>query len=197
MSNKAFSRLDVADRRAQLLQVGCELFANRPYDEVWIEDVAERAGVSRSLLYHHFHSKRSFLHAIVEHETAAILEATRPDPDLPPVEQLRASLDAYFAYVAGHPHGYRALFRGAPGADSEVRAIVDANLERQEERVLDALGAGESPDERLRLTIHGWLALVVAIALDWIDRPSLTAAEVRDLCVDALTGALAVRGHRF
>lgn len=190
MSNKAFSRMDVDARRAQLLSVGCELFAGRPYDEVWIDHVAERAGVSRSLLYHYFENKRGLLRAIVEHETAAILEATEPDPQLPPVEQLRASLDAYFAYVATHPHGYRALFQGAPATDSEVRALVRANLDRQERRILSAVTTG-APPERLRLAVHGWLALVVAVALDWLDRPQIDAAAARDICLDALRGVLA------
>lgn len=183
--------MDVAARRAQLLSVGCELFASRPYDEVWIDHVAERAGVSRSLLYHYFENKRGLLHAIVEHETAAILEATEPDPQLPPVEQLRASLDAYFAYVATHPHGYRALFQGAPGADSEVRALVRANLERQEQRILSAVTTTGADPEHLRLAVHGWLALVVAVALDWLDRPGVDAATARDICLDALLGVLA------
>lgn len=183
--------MDVAERRAQLLKVGCELFASRPYDEVWIDHVAERAGVSRSLLYHYFQNKRGFLHAIVEHETAAILEATRPDPQLPPAERLRASLDAYFAYVATHPHGYRALFQGAAGTDSQVRALVRANLERQEQRILSAVTTPGTPSERLRLAVHGWLALVVAVALDWLDHPQVDAAAARDICPDALQGILA------
>lgn len=196
MSDKSFSRMGVADRRAQLLQVGCELFASRPYDEVWIDHVAQRAGVSRGLLYHYFRNKRGFLHAIVERETAALLEATRPDEQLQPVERLRASLDAYFAYVATHPHGYRALFQGAPATDSEVRALVHANLDRQERRILDALTQGDAAAERLRIVVHGWLAFVIAVALDWLDRPLLDAREVRELCVDALTCALTAAGWR-
>jgi AcrR family transcriptional regulator len=188
--------MDVTERRAQLLQVGCELFANRPYDEVWIDHVAEKAGVSRGLLYHYFNNKRGFLHAIVERETAAILEATRHDDRLPPVERLRGSLDAYLDYVATHPHGYRALFQGAPATDSEVRALVRANLERQERRILDALTQGGPPAERLRIVVHGWLAFIIAVALDWLDRPVLDAHEVRDLCVDALTCALTPAGWR-
>lgn len=184
--------MDVIDRRAELLQVGCELFANRPYDEVWIDDVAEKAGVSRSLLYHYFKSKRGFLHAIVEHETATLREATQPDLSLTPIERLRASLDSYLTYVEGHPHGYRALFQGAPGTDSEVRAMIDRNLKLQEERILEALGAGDAPSERLQAVVHGWLGFLVSVALDWITRPQLTLSEVRDLCVDMLAAAIAV-----
>ncbi|MBO9534682.1 MAG: helix-turn-helix transcriptional regulator [Solirubrobacteraceae bacterium] len=66
MSNKSRQRLDVDARRAQLLTIGSELFASRPYDDVWIDHVAERADVSRGLLYHYFGSKRGLLHAVIE-----------------------------------------------------------------------------------------------------------------------------------
>lgn len=183
--------MDVSDRRAGLLGVGCELFATRPYDEVWIDDVAKKAGVSRSLLYHYFESKRGFLHAIVEHETTTLREATQPDSSLPPFERLSASLDSYLRYVQEHPYGYRALFQGAPATDSEVRELIDRNLRLQEERILDALSAGEPPNEQLRMVVHGWLGFVVSVALEWIARPRLTRSEVRDLCVGSLVAALA------
>lgn len=186
MSNKAYSRLGAAERRAQLLEIGCELFATRPYDEVWVDHVAEKAGVSRGLLYHHFENKRVFLHAIVEHETRAILEATEPDESLPSEDRLRGALDQYFRYVEAHPHGYRALFRGAPATDSEVRALIDDNLARQEERIISALTPGGAGDDRLRLIVRGWIALVIAVALDWLDHMQLSRDEVRDLCADAL-----------
>lgn len=183
--------MDVSERRTELLQVGCELFATRPYDEVWIDDVAKRAGVSRSLLYHYFESKRGFLHAIVEHETTTLREATQPDSDLPPFEQLSASLDSYLRYVQEHPYGYRALFQGAPATDSEVREMIDRNLRLQEERILAALSAGQPPSEQVRMAVHGWLGFVVSVALEWIARPRLTVSEVRVLCVDTLVAALA------
>lgn len=39
------------ERRNELLDVGAEFSATRPYDEVLIEDIAAHVGVSRALLY--------------------------------------------------------------------------------------------------------------------------------------------------
>jgi AcrR family transcriptional regulator len=50
-------RLDPEQRRAQLLDIGARLFAERAYEDVWIEEVAELAGVSRGLMYHYFPTK--------------------------------------------------------------------------------------------------------------------------------------------
>jgi AcrR family transcriptional regulator len=195
VSNKAYERLGTDERRRQLLEVGSELFATRPYDEVWIDHVAERAGVSRGLVYHYFGSKRGFLHAVIEREVAQILSATEPDPQLAPAEQLRRGLGAYIAYVQQHPHGYRALFRGAPGADSTVRALVDANLEHQAERIL--LGVGEDPAKAppmVRLAVRGWLSFVVATALDWLDAPDVGADALQELWIQTLFGSLSAAG---
>ena len=50
-------RLSPEDRRAELLALGAEVFGKRPYDEVRIDEIAERAGVSRALMYHYFPDK--------------------------------------------------------------------------------------------------------------------------------------------
>lgn len=191
MSNKPRQRLDVGARRAQLLAVGSELFAARPYDDVWIDDVAERAGVSRGLLYHYFGNKRGFLHAVIERETQQILAATEPDPSLPPGERLRTSIDGYLDYVVAHPHGYRAIFRGVVSSDARVRELVDANLRRQEDRILAAASGGAPITPQLRLAVHGWLAFLVAVVLEWLDDPvPLPRDEIADLVIGALQAVL-------
>lgn len=191
MSNKTRQRLDVEARRSQLLAVGSELFASRPYDDVWIDDVAERAGVSRGLLYHYFGNKRGFLHAVIERETQQILAATEPDPDVPADEQLRVSIEGYLDYVVAHPHGYRAIFRGVVSSDPRVRELVDANLRRQEERILAAFTAGASASPQLRLAVHGWLAFLVSVVLDWLDDPAVERSALVQLGIQALDALVA------
>ena len=61
---KERSRLEPQQRREQLLDAGAAGFAEMPYEDVLMEDIAARAGVSRSLLYHHFSSKRDLYLAI-------------------------------------------------------------------------------------------------------------------------------------
>lgn len=191
---KAFTRLDVDTRRRELLRAGGELFAAQPYDEVWIDDVARHAGVSRGLLYHYFGSKRGFLTAIVEHEAAELLRVTEPDPALPPRQRLDAVLDAYLDYLEAHPHGYRAIYRGAASADTSIRAIMDTNLRHQEQRLLNALTGDTPPTDALRLAVHGWLAFLIATCLAWLDNPTLDRTSLRDLCTHTLAGAILASG---
>jgi AcrR family transcriptional regulator len=73
-------RLSPEDRRAELLALGAEVFGKRPYDEVRIDEIAERAGVSRALMYHYFPDKRAFFAAVVRDEADRLYEATNNPP---------------------------------------------------------------------------------------------------------------------
>src|SRR6267378_1109646 len=72
-------RLTPDDRRNELLALGAEVFGQRPYDEVRIDEIAERAGVSRALMYHYFPDKRAFFAAVVRAEGERLFEATNND----------------------------------------------------------------------------------------------------------------------
>lgn len=55
-------RLTPEDRRAELLDFGTQLFGERHYDDVRMDEVAEQAGVSRALLYRYFPRQARVLH---------------------------------------------------------------------------------------------------------------------------------------
>ncbi|MFI7387845.1 TetR/AcrR family transcriptional regulator [Streptomyces sp. NPDC049813] len=191
-------RLSTEERREQLLSVGARLFAQDPYDDVWIEQVAEIAGVSRGLLYHYFPTKRDFFAAVVRRESARMLRLTAAVPGLPVREQLGTGLDTFLEYVATHAQGFRAFHRAEAAGDPVVRAVYREGLAAHEEQIRAALAADPRLEGRLpapavlRLAVRGWLAFLVAVCLDWLDEPRLTRAEVRDLCARALLGALEV-----
>ncbi|WP_405825049.1 TetR/AcrR family transcriptional regulator [Streptomyces sp. NBC_01390] len=190
-------RLSTGERREQLLAVGARLFSESPYDEVWIEQVAEIAGVSRGLLYHYFPTKRNFFAAVVERESERMLRMTAAVPGVPAREQLDANLDAFLAYVEEHAHGYRAFHRADASGDQAVRKVYQRALAAQERQILAALAAdpefGRPAAERpeLRLAVRGWLAFTTAVCLEWLRGSDLTRQQVRDLCARSLLGILA------
>ncbi|NED71249.1 TetR/AcrR family transcriptional regulator, partial [Streptomyces sp. SID9944] len=132
-------RLSTEERREQLLSVGARLFSESPYDEVWIEQVAEIAGVSRGLLYHYFPTKRDFFAAVVERESERMLRMTAAVPGVPVRDQLAAGLDAYLEHVQAHAHGYRAFHRADAAGDQAVRRVYQRALAAQERQILAAL----------------------------------------------------------
>ncbi len=183
-------RLSPDERRTQLLDIGSRLFATRPYDDVWIEEVADLAGVSRGLMYHYFSSKRDFFAEMLKVESARILEITAPDTSLPVTEQVAAGLDAYIRYAAEHEHGVRAINRGAMLGDAEIQAILTAELDIQQERILAALPTGVRDSEVARTALRGWVSFVRTVCVDWLDRKTISENDVRQVCMGALEGLL-------
>ncbi|MFF9134848.1 TetR/AcrR family transcriptional regulator [Streptomyces sp. NPDC014806] len=195
-SGRTRRRLSTEERREQLLSVGARLFSESPYDDVWIERVAEIAGVSRGLLYHYFPTKRDFFAAVVERESARMLRMTAAVPGVPVREQLTAGLDTYLEYVHAHAHGYRAFHRADAAGDQAVRRVYQRALAAQERQILAALAADpefgpvfeQRPD--VRLAVRGWLAFTTAVCLEWLRGAELSREQVRDLCARALLGVL-------
>jgi len=191
MATASRARLSVSDRREQLLTVGTEVFARRPYDDVWISAVAREAGVSRALLYHYFPGKREFFAAIIGRETERIARLTEPDPALPPLDRLRAAIDAYLDYAVAHDAGYRAMHRGTASVDSTVRGLIDTNLELQTERIMGAIRGVEASPGTLRLAVRSWLSFLITACLEWLEQPACSRQELRELCVNTLVAAIA------
>jgi AcrR family transcriptional regulator len=190
-------RLSSEERREQLLTVGARLFSENPYDDVWIEQVAEIAGVSRGLLYHYFPTKRDFFAAVVERESERMLRMTASVPGVPVREQLGAGLDTYLEYVHTHAHGYRAFHRADAAGDQTVRRVYQRALAAQERQILAALAAdpefGPAAEARpdVKLAVRGWLAFTTAVCLEWLRGAELSREQVRDLCARALLGVIA------
>ncbi|MYV38439.1 TetR family transcriptional regulator [Streptomyces sp. SID1328] len=193
---RARRRLSTEERREQLLSVGARLFSESPYDDVWIERVAEIAGVSRGLLYHYFPTKRDFFAAVVERESERMLRMTAAVPGVPVREQLGAGLDAYLGYVEAHAHGFRAFHRADAAGDQAVRRVYQKALAAQERQILAALAADPEfgpafeGSPQARLAVRGWLAFTTAVCLEWLREGEPGRDQVRELCARALLGAI-------
>lgn len=191
-------RLSPDDRRSELLALGAEVFGQRPYDEVHIDEIAERAGVSRALMYHYFPDKRAFFAAVVRAEGERLFEATNapPDPDKSLFDQLREGVLAYLRYDEEHPHGAWAAYMGMGGADPVLRGIEDIDNDRQVDRIMsrvhDAVGGQlDSKVERdLRITVYGWLAFTFEMCRQRLMDPSIDVGFVADACAHALLDAV-------
>lgn len=191
-------RLSPEERRNELLALGAEVFGRRPYDEVRIDEIAERAGVSRALMYHYFPDKRAFFAAVVRAEGERLFAATNtpPEPGQTLFEQLRNGVMAYLRYDERHPHGAWAAYLGMGRADPVLRGIEDVDNDRQADRILNRLAesAGgplaEDLQRNVRTTVYGWLAFTFELCRQRVLDPSLDAEYIADSCAHALLDAL-------
>jgi AcrR family transcriptional regulator len=188
MSPPAYRRLQAEDRRRQLLERGAELFASHSYDELSMREIAREVGISKPLLYHYFPSKREFFQATLTQAAEELRARTEPDPNLPPLDQLRKSLEAFLELVDENAFAYSKLMQSL-GSVPEVRALVEEVRTRTAERILEGLYPDGSPP-KARAAVHGWLWFMDGACLNWIEHRDLTREELRDLLLGTLFGAL-------
>ncbi|WP_019971433.1 TetR/AcrR family transcriptional regulator [Mycobacterium sp. 141] len=188
-------RLSPADRRSELLTLGAEVFGQLPYDQVRIDEIAERAGVSRALMYHYFPDKRAFFAAVVRAEGERLFAATNTptEPGQNLFGQLRAGVMAYLQYDEEHPHGAWAAYLGMGRTDPVLRGIDD---DRQADRIMSRIGeaAAQPLDAKLerdvRAIVYGWLAFTLEMCRQRLADPSIDAGFVADTCAHALLDAV-------
>lgn len=185
-------RLDVDERRMQLVRLGLEHFGERAYDDVSIDAIADAAGISKGLLYHYFPTKRAFYAATVREAAARLIEGCETDDAAPPLERLEAGLDAYLGYVRVHAKAYATLMRSGVGVDPEIARIVDETRARFIARLVAGFGQGQEPQSPLvRLALRGWIGLAEAASLGWTEaiaagEPAPSQEELRELLARAL-----------
>jgi AcrR family transcriptional regulator len=192
MSDPSYRRLDVDERRRQLLERGADLFTTHRYDELSMSRIATEVGVSKSLLYHYFPSKQAFFEATLGAWAEELRARTEPDPDLSPPEQLAASLDGFLSLVEENSVAYGHLMKSASGAP-EIRALI----EQVRHDTADRIVAGIYPDgapPKARTAVAGWLWFMDGACLDWIAHGDIERAELRDMLLGVLLGALVASG---
>jgi AcrR family transcriptional regulator len=193
MAEPAYTRMQVDDRRRQLLERGAELFATHSFAELSMARIAREAGISKALLYHYFPSKQDFFVATLQQGAQEIARRTEPDPDLPPLEALAGSLDAFLGWIEENELAYRKLMESV-GSVPEVQALLDEIRNSTSTRILDGLGAGDPPPPKMRAAAHGWLWFMDGAILDWLEHKDMTRTELRDLLLGSLAGSLTAAG---
>jgi AcrR family transcriptional regulator len=196
MTEPAYTRMQVDERREQLLKLGAELFALHSFGELSMARIAREAGISKALLYHYFPSKRHFFVATLQDAAEELARRTQPDPALPPTEALAASLDAFLGWIEENEPAYRKLMESA-GTVPEVGEWITRVRDDTSSRILDGLGAGVDPPPRLRAAARAWLWFMDGAILDWLDHRDLERAELRELLLGSLAGSLAAADYEI
>jgi AcrR family transcriptional regulator len=168
-----------------MLGVAGEVFAERGFHAASMDEIAERADISKPMLYAYFGSKEGLYSAYVERAGAGLLERmdAAVDPSLEPGAQVRASMMAFYGFVEEHRQGWAVMERelassGGPFAESvaRVRAKIVKRMAlllatRLDERDADALA-------------HGFVGAGESLAAWWLDHPEETREQVVQRVMD-------------
>ncbi len=181
-------RLPAAERRELILGAALDAFAEGGYRETTLDHVAERAGVSKALIYEHFSSKRDLYREILETWVGELLgrvlsAATAAGEQSE--DRLVAGLDGFLGFVEERRDAWRLLIRHR--ASDDVSETFDRLFE-EVARIIGAMMAPEMPRESLPEGIAFELVLdatsrqlmgsVTAIANWWDEHPEVPREQV-------------------
>jgi AcrR family transcriptional regulator len=164
------------ERREQLIAIGRQVFAERGFEATSIEEIADRARVSKPVVYERFGGKEG-LHAVivdraVQDLMTRLLESLEADH---PREQIRRATDAFLRFVEEDESAFRVLVQDAPGGAGggslpSVLADVATNVETVFARQLKQHGYDRKMAPVLARALVGMVALTGQWWLD-VRRP--------------------------
>ncbi len=128
MSNTTASsvRLPRDKRRAQLIAVALDVFAEHSYAQTTMDDIAQRAAVSKPVLYQHFANKRDLFFTLIDHQLGALRDRVTTamqtvDPDSPTADE-----EVTFQAIHG-------VFEFTAAPRGHYRLLLDTSMENPEE----------------------------------------------------------------
>lgn len=156
------TRMSAAERREQLLDVTKELVGEQGFHAVSIEAVARRAGITRPVVYGHFHDLGGLLVAMLERESqralaqlGAILPAAGGTDRR---SALLAALEAYLEAVRADPVTWRLVLMPPEGAPELLRERITAGRDAIVAILAEVVRPGDSPDPELTARMLSALA---------------------------------------
>jgi len=187
------TRMDVDIRKEELLELGRKLFGQLTYDEISIAGIAEKAGISKGLLYHYFPTKREFYIETVRACASRMLELTESATDIAPWDRLHQGIEAYLKYAQENSSSYLYLLRSGIGVDPEVSRIVESVRDAILKRITEGLEIS-NPNPLQRAALRGWIGFAEAASADWLDKKGISTNELRKLLTRQLIFSLSASG---
>ena len=179
MSNDK-ARLPRDERRAQLLAAALEVFTAAGYHSAAMDEIVDRAGVSKPVLYQHFPSKLDLYLAVLDTHidslVFAIQKAIQSTPDN--AKRVQATIGAYFDFIEAEGEAFRLLFE----SDMNVEPAVRERLNRMTYDCAAAVSAVISldtglPQEAAMLLGVGLIGSAQVTARHWLERDSKLSRE--------------------
>jgi AcrR family transcriptional regulator len=188
-------RLPADQRRRQLLDIACGVFAQHGFHASAMDDIAAAAGVTKPVLYQHFASKRALFVDVLRDVGGRLLAelATATEGATTGRARVEAGFTAYFRFVTQNEAAFKVLFGAAARNDDEFAVVVDAVLDE----VADAISMLieiEGTRAHRRVLAHAVIGIAEATSRDALSgdgnsvEPDVLAGWVAELAWFGLRG---------
>ncbi|WP_238364649.1 TetR/AcrR family transcriptional regulator [Mesobacterium pallidum] len=190
----------LSERMQSILDIGTALFAEKGYDATSMRDIAQAAGVSKALLYHHFVSKEDIYARIAFSATKNLNDFVRSriPADGSSADKLRAFMVAAARFFAEHRSAWVAASNAFWSDPDRHRMERRLARRREFERMLrdiikDGIASGEFNDVDPAMT-----GRLVLSGINWMHRwhdpgQALTPEQIVDQYADILLGGVVAR----
>ena len=173
MADDKSNRLPRDERRAQLLVAALEVFTVAGYHSAAMDEIADRANVSKPVLYQHFPSKLDLYLAVLDLHIDSLVFAIQKAiaSNRENSARVAATVEAYFGFIDSEGEAFRLLFE----SDMNVEPQVRERLNRMTYDCAAAISAvisidtGLGKEESMMLAV-GIIGTVQTTARHWLDR---------------------------
>ncbi|RYU14096.1 TetR/AcrR family transcriptional regulator [Nocardioides iriomotensis] len=182
-------------RRAQLLESALEVFVAQGYHAAAMDDIAERAGVSKPVLYQHFPGKLELYLALLDQSCDTIVERCREalDSTEDNKQRVAATMNVFYDYVANAHGAFRLVFESDLTNEPAVRERVDRVTRDCAEAITEVIHTDTGlPAEQSRLLSVSLVGMAQVSARFWLD----DRGDVDQREAAGLIAGLAWRGIR-
>ncbi len=165
------------ERREQLLLIGRELFAERGFEATSIEEIAQRAKVSKPVVYEHFGGKEGLYAVVVDREMQRLMvRVTEALVASHPRAMLEQAAVALLTYIEDEQEGFRILVRDSPVASTSgnFASLLSDIASKVEYIVAEEFSRLEFDPAMAPLYSHALVGMVALVGQWWLDteRPS-------------------------
>ena len=187
------TRLPRSARRKQLLAAAQQIFVAQGYHAAAMDDIAERAGVSKPVLYQHFPGKLELYLALLDTHCDAIIAKVRSAMLATPdnKERVRGAVRAYFDFVDHESEAFRLVFesdlRNDPQVRERVERVEQGCIAAVTDTIISDTGVNRSSAE---LLASGLVGAAGQSAQYWL----ATGRQIPKDAAEALVAALIWRG---
>ncbi|MBD0020540.1 TetR family transcriptional regulator [Gordonia pseudamarae] len=185
------ARMTAAQRRAQLIEVARGLFAERGFEGTSIEEIAQRANVSKPIVYEHFGGKEGLYAVVVDREMETLLEmVTSSLSRTSSFQRIQQVALALLTYMEERTDGFRILVRGDSTATGGFSSLLNDAISQVEHILASEFERRDFDPALAPMYAQALVGMVSVTAQWWLDvrEPSkeVVAAHLVNLCWNGL-----------
>ena len=183
----------------QLLDSALEVFVAQGYHAAAMDDIAERAGVSKPVLYQHFPSKLELYLALLDSACDQVIancrEALASTHDNK--TRVAAAMAAFYTYVADDRGAFRLVFESDLTSEAAVREHVERVTTECAAMIADVIHDDTGlPAEQSRLLAVSLVGMAQVSARFWVSESVAGSGVLTRAQAIELVSGLAWRGIR-